>query len=401
VKIYHMTEEPYPDAWSASDDSLRVTLPNRFCDPKIAADLFHRYLDEWVLCDELGINLFINEHHATATCMTSSVNLILAICARITKNVRMLCLGMPIGNRSDPVRVAEEVAIVDVISRGRLDLGFVRGVPYEVIPSNANPVRAADRFWEAHDLIVKAMTTHDGPFSWEGEYYDYRSVNIWPRPYQQPHPPIWISANTPGSVRRIAEHAYVLGTVMTGYRAKNLFDEYRRVWRELGRPEPFPLDRLCYCSFVAVGKTEQEGLRRGDQVMQYLRSNAIVAEPFKNPPGYAPIRANAQNFLKTGSIGLPQDHNLYAKDGERICLFREATVEQTMRGGLMFAGTADQVYDQIIDFYETVGGFEHLQMMAQAGSMSHEDTCDSLRLFAKHVKPRLEEYYASARLAIA
>jgi alkanesulfonate monooxygenase SsuD/methylene tetrahydromethanopterin reductase-like flavin-dependent oxidoreductase (luciferase family) len=398
MKIYHMTEEPYPDAWSVPAESLRVTLPNKYCDPKIASDLFHRYLDEWVLCDELGINLFINEHHATATCMTSSVNVILGICARITKNVRMLCLGMPIGNRSDPVRVAEEIAIIDVISRGRLDLGFVRGVPYEVVPSNANPVRGVDRFWEAHDLIVKAMTSHDGPFSWEGEFYNYRSVNIWPRPYQQPHPPIWISANTPGSVRRIAEHAYVLGTVMTGYRAKGLFEEYRRVWRETGHTSD-PLDRLCYCSFVAVGKTEEEGLRRADQVMQYLRSNAIVSDAFKNPPGYAPAVANAQAFLKTGSIGLPQDHNLYDKDGTRICLFREATVEQTMRGGLMFAGTADQVYEQIIDFYQTVGGFEHFQMMAQAGSMSHEDTCDSLRLFAKYVKPRLEEFYASRSVA--
>lgn len=72
-----------------------------------------------------------------------------------------------------------------------------------------------------------------------------------------------------------------------------------------------------------------------------------------------------------------------------------------MRGGLMFAGTPDQVYDQIIDFYETVGGFEHLQMMAQAGSMNHDDTCDNLKLFAKYVKPRLEEYYATARLAAA
>ena len=400
MKIYHMTEEPYPDAWSASQESLRVTLPNVHCDPKVAGDLFHRYLDEWVLCDELGINLFLNEHHATATCMTSSVNLILAICARITSKVRMLCLGMPIGNRTDPVRVAEEVAIIDVISRGRLDLGFVRGVPYEVVPSNANAVRGGDRFWEAHDLIVKAMTTHDGPFSWEGEFYDYRSVNIWPRPLQQPHPPIWISANTPSSVTRIAEHGYVLGTVMTGYKAKDLFAEYRRVWRESGRQSD-PLDRLCYCSFVAVGRTEEEGLRRADKVMQYLRSNAIVSEAFKNPPGYAPAIANARNFLKTGQIGLPQDHNLYTKDGERMCLFRDASVEQTISGGLMFAGTADQVYDQIIDFYETVGGFEHLQMMAQAGSMTHEETCDSLTLFAKYVKPRLEEYYANARLAVA
>jgi alkanesulfonate monooxygenase SsuD/methylene tetrahydromethanopterin reductase-like flavin-dependent oxidoreductase (luciferase family) len=397
MKIYHMTEEPYPDAWSASKESLRVTLPNQYCDPKIAADLFHRYLDEWVLCDELGINLFVNEHHATPTCMTASVNLIAAICARITKNVRILCLGMPIGNRSDPVRVAEEIAMIDVISRGRLDLGFIRGVPYEVVPSNANPVRSSDRFWEAHDLIIKALTTHDGPFSWEGEFFDFRSVNIWPRPYQQPHPPIWISSNSLSSIRKIAEHRYVHGTVMTGFKAKDLFNEYRRVWRETGGVGAFPLDRLCYCSFVAVGETEAEGLRRAEQVMGYLRTNSIVGEQFKNPPGYTPAIVNAQTFLKTGGFGAPRDMNLYDKTGEVIGQFRGATIEQTVKAGLMFAGTPDQVYDQIIEFYEAVGGFEHFQMMAHAGSMNHEDTCDNLRLFATHVKPRLEEYYARAR----
>ena len=101
---------------------------------------------------------------------------------KTTKRVRLLGLGIPIANRPDPLRVAEECAMIDVISRGRLDMGFIKGVPYEIVPSNARPVRIMDRFWEAHDLILKAMTTHDGPFSWEGEHFQYRSVNIWPRP---------------------------------------------------------------------------------------------------------------------------------------------------------------------------------------------------------------------------
>ena len=88
--------------------SLRVSLPNRHCDPDVAADLYHRFLDEWMLCDELGINIFVNEHHSTATCMTASCTVTLGILARITKNVRLLGLGMPIANRPDPLRIAEE-----------------------------------------------------------------------------------------------------------------------------------------------------------------------------------------------------------------------------------------------------------------------------------------------------
>ena len=105
--------------------------------------------------------------------------------ARETKKSRLLCLGMPIANRMDAIRVAEEFSMIDVISHGRLEMGFVKGSPYEVGPANSNPSTVGERFCEAHDLILKAMTTHDGPFNWEGEHFHYRQANIWPRPYQQ------------------------------------------------------------------------------------------------------------------------------------------------------------------------------------------------------------------------
>ena len=143
----------------------------------------------------------LNEHHQTATCVDPAAPLVLAALARLSKKARLLILGNPIANRRQPVRVAEEMAMVDVLSRGRLEAGFVRGVPYEVLPANSNPVRMNERQWEALDLIVKAWTTHDGPFSHEGRFFHYRAVNIWPRRYQQPHPPIWISTTSPGGAR--------------------------------------------------------------------------------------------------------------------------------------------------------------------------------------------------------
>ena len=234
MKVYSFSEQSYPDAWFEDAESLRVSLPNQHCDPEIAARLYNRYLDEWMLADELGLNIIVNEHHATATCMSASVHLTLAILARQTKRARLLGLGTPIANRNDPLRVAEEMSIIDVISRGRLEMGFIKGVPYEIVPANAKPVHVMDRFWEAHDLILKAMTTHDGPFSWEGEHFQYRSVNIWPRPYQQPHPPVWSSSSSPGSSRALGGRGYVIATVMTGYRAKAVFDEYRNGWKKRG-----------------------------------------------------------------------------------------------------------------------------------------------------------------------
>src|SRR5260370_17721373 len=109
----------------------------------------------------------VNEHHAPGTCMSSAAIVALSVLARQPRRARLLVLGYPIGHRPDPLRCAEELATIDVISRGRLDMGFIKGVPYEFPASNQNPVAVMDRFWEAHDFIIKAMTSHDHPLNWE------------------------------------------------------------------------------------------------------------------------------------------------------------------------------------------------------------------------------------------
>jgi alkanesulfonate monooxygenase SsuD/methylene tetrahydromethanopterin reductase-like flavin-dependent oxidoreductase (luciferase family) len=391
MRAYYFTEEPYPDAWKLDAETLRVTLPNRLCDPVRAANLYHQYLDGWQLCDELGLDIFVNEHHSTTTCLTASCNVILAILARTTKRARLLGLGFPIAVRNDPVRLAEELAMIDVISRGRLDMGFIKGVPFEYHPSNTNAVHMASRFAEAQDLIIKALTTHDGPFSWEGEHFQYRNVNIWPRPYQQPHPPVWNSCLSPSSVATVARDGHVMGTIFAGYKTKDLFEVYRRVWQESGRVGSAPLDRLAYSGFVAVGETEDEGIRRGDMLTAYFKTNAIVAEPFKNPPGYIPAAAGARMIKQTGTMAF-HGYDVLDRDGHPIAPFATADARTMIAGGLMFAGTPDQVFEQLVDFYEHVGGFGNLLMMAQAGTMGPADTAASLTLFAREVLPRLSDH---------
>ena len=140
----------------------------------------------------------LNEHHQTATCVDPAAPLVLAALARLTHKARLLILGNPIANRRQPVRVAEEMALIDVLSKGRLEVGFVRGVPTEILPANSNPVRMNERHWEALDLIVQAWTSNDGPTSFEGRFFHHRNINIWPRPYQSPHPPVWVSTTSAG-----------------------------------------------------------------------------------------------------------------------------------------------------------------------------------------------------------
>ena len=390
MKVWQFTEQPYPDAWDADPHNLRVTLPNRHFDPVKGAELLNRYLDEWMLCDDLGLNIMINEHHSTSTCLSASCTMPLAMLARQTHKARLLTLGIPLCNRNDPVRIAEELSYIDVVSRGRLEMGFVKGVPHEIAPANSNPVRMMDRFWESLDLIEKAMTEHDGAFNWEGEYFHYRQVNIWPRPYQQPRPNIWISAGSPASIIKPAERGYTIATVMSGLYAKFLFHTYRKRVAEMGRPEP-AANRFAYLALVGVGQTRAEGYARLDQIRGYLRTTPIVAPQFHNPPGYAAPQAVAQALSKAAKGRVGAEYlRIVTRDGRTIDQ-TSAPHEDLIQSGTVFAGTPDDVYEQIKRFNADVGGLGHLLIMAHGGSLSPEDTRDNLTLFSREVLPRLQD----------
>jgi alkanesulfonate monooxygenase SsuD/methylene tetrahydromethanopterin reductase-like flavin-dependent oxidoreductase (luciferase family) len=296
---------------------------------------------------------------------------------------------MPIGNRNDPIRVAEEYSMLDVISRGRIEMGFVKGVPFEISPANTNPAELMERFWEAHDLILKAMTSHDGPFSWEGTHFHYRSVNVWPRPWQQPHPPVWMPVGSPGSAMEAAERGMTIGVLNTGWvRTPPIYEAYRRRAVEAGR-EP-RLDRLAYMALIGVGTTREEGRRRADQILGYSRTSGIVAPQFMNPPGYASAAQSAQ-ALKMSATGGFRAGRIQSREGRSIDP-RKMTVDDAIDAGLCFAGTPDDVFAQLRAFYDHVGGFGHLLMMGQGGWLSHEETVSNLELFSRDVLPRLGEF---------
>jgi alkanesulfonate monooxygenase SsuD/methylene tetrahydromethanopterin reductase-like flavin-dependent oxidoreductase (luciferase family) len=384
MRVYQFTEQAYYPTWNDHSGSLRVILPNRKCDPHVAADLFHRYYDEYQLCDELGIDVMLNEHHQTATCMSSSVVIGLAVLSRITKKSRLLVLGYPIGHRPDPLRVAEELSTIDVISRGRLDMGFIKGIPYEIPASNRNPTELMDRFWEAHDFIIKAMTTHDGTFNWEGEFFHYRQVNVWPRVWQEPHPPIWSTTGSSTQARVLGERGYVMATLGTGFGTRKLYDAYRKGY--IGKFGHAPgADRFAYLGLVAVAHDKEEARKRGDLIAGYLRTSAIVHVPFRNPPGYVSVEDNARMLRgETPPRG-------FTKDGRAINI-HATSVDDLIDAGILFCGTPDEVYEQIVAFCEHCGGMGNLLMMGQAGFLTHEQTVDNLTLFSREVLPRLKAW---------
>jgi hypothetical protein len=130
---------------------------------------------------------------------------------------------------------------------------------------------------------------------------------------------------------------------------------------------------------------EREARERGERVASYLRAASIVHLPFRNPPGFLSVDDNAR--LLRGETP-PRS---YTKD-RRVVNMATGSVQDLIDAGILFCGTPDRVYDQIVDFCDYCGGMGNLLMMGHAGSMSHADTVENLTLFAKEVFPRLKEY---------
>jgi alkanesulfonate monooxygenase SsuD/methylene tetrahydromethanopterin reductase-like flavin-dependent oxidoreductase (luciferase family) len=159
--------------------------------------------------EQLGFDLIgVNEHHQNAYGLMPSPNIMAACLVRRTRRAKILVLGNAMPLYEHPLRVGEELAMLDVISGGRLIAGMVVGLGVEAYTYEINPTFIRERYREAHDLIVRSWT-EAGPFHFEGKHYDFRFVNVWPRPFQKPHPPIWIPGS--GSIETIqwvAERRY-------------------------------------------------------------------------------------------------------------------------------------------------------------------------------------------------
>ncbi len=377
MDAWHFTEMPYPYIPPHDQiDSMRVTLPNKLFDPKLGHELYNRYLDEYVIADELGLNIMVNEHHSSVVCVNAAAPLSLAILARQTKNARLLILGNPVANRDDPIRIAEEMAMIDCISGGRVECGMVRGVTYEVFASNANPTQTNERLWEGIDMVTRAWTEHEGAFSYEGKFWHKRAINIWPRPYQQPRPRIWITGtNDKENIKKVAREGHVFATFLSPYEnVRKIFDLYRENYVSNGLP-----GGMAFMPLVYTADTDEEALKGADEIAWYLRTKSPAQ--FRNPPGYVGLEFNV-NALKGTFTG-------------RTDAIRAQGLEYLREQGVIIAGTPDSVIKQIKRLYDLVGGFDHFLMMQQAGFLDHKRTVASMTKFAKEVYPAIRELPSS------
>ena len=390
--IGYFTERPYQDErtgffGATGKPIMDLTVSNEMFDPILAAGLFNRYLDEKIYAEEMGFDgLMLNEHHNTAFCMGGAMNVEASILARITKRAKIVLLGNIIPIWDDPLLLVEQLAMIDMISHGRLVSGWVRGTGRESVSHNIEPHYNWERFQEAHEFIVKAWTT-PGPFRWEGKHYNYRHVNPWAKPYQKPHPPIWL----PGVVSRdslmwAAEKRIpyiMLATEMDP--TKQAFQLYRDTAAEHGY-ESGP-QNLGYLWKVHVDETEELAEATGRKYVQ-------------GPSN--PFLAGNEGTVNPALVNLP------GLTSRRRVLPTQAVATAARGGGGGVAGVLGRPYEQQIKDYTIICGtpktvipkIRHVLEYLRPGSiffwdgdgaMTHDDAMRSLRLMGEEVIPAVRE----------
>ena len=368
--FFHLMPYPYmPEDYLDRYETSWVTIPNELYDPEIGHQLYNDYLDVFEAADRLGYDgICVNEHHQTCYGLMPSPNIMAGALARRTSNAKIAILGNAICLRDHPLRVAEEVAMLDVITKGRIISGFVRGVGDEYISFSMDPTTSRDRFLEAHDLIIRAWT-ETGPFAFEGKHYTFRYVNTWPRPYQKPHPPVWLPSQ--GSIETVifaAERRYPYMQVFSPFSTvKRILDEYKKQAENFGYETP--PEQLGWAVPVYVADTDEKAWAEAETHVDFL-FNKLLRRPFHQffPPGYLTEKSMARvvGDKKIGGTHFdPRELN---------------------EKGMILVGSPSTVRERLADCQEQTG-MGLLVVLLHFGSMPKEMTLENIDLFAKEVMP--------------
>jgi alkanesulfonate monooxygenase SsuD/methylene tetrahydromethanopterin reductase-like flavin-dependent oxidoreductase (luciferase family) len=367
------------------EPELPYPLAGRYFDADTAMRTYEEHLDAWELLDKLGYDgVGFNEHHCSPYGLMNSPNLMAASAAQRTKNLKLLIYGnlLPV---HQPLRLAEELAMIDCLSKGRLISGFARGIPREYQVHNVPLAESRTRFEEAYDIITRAWT--EEVFSYEGQFWSYKDVALWPRPVQRPHPPIWIPiVGSKESIEFAAKHDCPI-TPGLG-RARGLRDDIIRYYAICldaagHRITPNHLS-LGITAYVADSKAQ--ALREYGPHILYFNRTLFSHGNFTETE-----TQRQTGYSSQASTDYVRPENLRAAANLRS-EFRNLTMEQLEeQAEHMPLGTADEVVQRIIDAAESAGA-NTVQLAMNRGALPHELFLAQIERFAREVLPALQAH---------
>ncbi len=388
MKFYMIHLMPFADLdlnYDKTYNSAWVTLPNTYYDPSKGAKLYNRYIDELVYADELGFDgVCCNEHHQNAYGLMPIPGVIAGALVRETKRCQVAVLGRALPLLTYPLSVAEEYAMLDNISNGRLIAGFVRGIGAEYHSTGVNPAESHERFHEAHDLILQAWT-RPGPFAFEGKYYHVQYVNTWPRPVQQPHTPIWIPSQGSRETIEWASHPSRKYTYLQTFSPVDQLARFMALYYQQAEKYGYQAStqQLGWATPVYVSDSDEAARREARPHIEAFY-NKFLRMPVEMllPPGY----------LSLASMQAVTDK---IRSGPAAGGY---TIEDLSAKGMIICGSPDSVAQQL-ETYQKQVKFGKLIAMTQFGTLPHDLTVRSMELFARKVMPRLRHIGEEAATA--
>ena len=359
-------------------------LPKRHFKPDVAARTYEEHLEAWALMDELGFDgVAFNEHHTSPYGMMTSPNIMAAAASQRTSKLKLLIYGnlLPI---HDPLRLAEELAMLDCISNGRLISGFARGIPREHVVYQIPMKDSRARFEEAWEIIKGAWT--EEVFSYEGRFWSYKDIAIWPRPVQQPHPPVWVPVTGSKETLEWAGRENIPITPglagLVGPR-QDMVRYYGECLAKHGHA--LTPEHLIINANAFVADDRAQALKEAGPYALYfnrtLFSHGNVSEVnVQQQQGY--VSGQVHDYLR------PENRAALSGDRSR---FRESTMEDLERNELLAWGAPDEVRDKLIEQAEAFGG-NTLLLSFNRGAMPSEMFLEQLRRFGKDVLPALQAH---------
>ena len=395
MKVYVMDLLPYGQHFDEfkADRFIPYPLSGRHCDPKVAARTYEEHFAVWAEMDALGFDgLGLNEHHTTPHGLMVSPNMIAAAAARATRKLEFLILGnlLPLHN---PLRIAEELAMADCLSQGRILPGFARGVPREYRVYDVPMSESRARFDEALEIIRKAWV--EEVFSYEGRFWQFKDISIWPRPLQQPHPPMFIPFTGSKETIELAGRLNLNAVLSAGHPGvtQDIVAYFARQLAAHGHS--LKPDQLCLFTDAWVAESIDAALAEyGPYYLYFVQTlwhhGSDQTNESLGKAGY--VASSSFDYIR------PENQPFAQLDRGKIRQTTLPDVEKRVKDGQLAFGSPKEVADRLIDMAERMGA-NRMLLNLNLGALPHELFLEQVRRFGREVLPRLQAHQVKRAIA--